>query len=88
VEKLAIGLAGVSELLAALSHSRPGSSSATTAAIQNSVPRPTCSLDVALLAFGCLQLSRNVSDKFISHVMKTVKLLQENGFENSPRFLQ
>jgi hypothetical protein len=40
------------------------------------------------LAFGCLQLSGNVSDKFISHVMKTFKLLKENGFENSLRFLQ
>jgi hypothetical protein len=50
-EKFTIGLAGVSELLAALSHSRPGSSSATTAAIQNSVPHPTCSLDVAPSGF-------------------------------------
>jgi hypothetical protein len=34
------------------------------------------------LAFGCLQLLRNISDEFISHVMKMFKLLQENGFEN------
>lgn len=51
MEKLTISLAGVSEILAALSYSRPHSSVATTAAIEKFVPHPTCSLDVAPSGF-------------------------------------
>jgi hypothetical protein len=50
-EKLTIGLAGVNEIHAALSYSRPHSSAATTPAIQKFVPHLTYSLDVTLSGF-------------------------------------
>jgi hypothetical protein len=39
--------------------------------------------DLCHLTFGCLQLARNISTKFMSHVMVNCKLPWENGFENS-----
>ena len=33
--------------------------------------------------YGCLHLSKNISKKFISHVMMKFKLLQEYGFKES-----
>jgi len=63
-EKLTIGLAGVSELLAALSHSRPDSSSATTAAIQNcSTPylQPGCGSFWLLVVCSSQEMSQTNS---------------------------
>jgi len=63
---------------------RPCTSVASSAAVESVrfkiVPYPPYSPVWHHLDFGCLQLSRNISKEFISHVMRKFKLLWENGF--------
>jgi hypothetical protein len=76
-------------IIAVLGYTIPHTSAATAGVIedfgsevfQHSSYRPFQILHH--LTSRCLQLSRNISKKFISHVMMNCKLPWEYGFENS-----
>lgn len=87
MEILNIGLLNVNKIIAVLTHARRHTSAATTAALEGIgfevVPHPSYSSDLAPSDFWILQLSKNTSSEFTSHVVQKFKLLRKNALKNN-----
>jgi hypothetical protein len=77
---------GKEPMLLQHNNARPHTSAVTLAAIASDLKLfhtlPTAWIWHSMTS-GCLQPLGNISNEFISHVMKQLKLLWENDFENS-----